>query len=215
VFDYNAFINELKPLIEQAHEFDADDRHYSSDVFRRWRHEVEDLISRIRRLKYSVNCGLDGRNFYIEGYGSHSDREQRDCFDRSLKDTLVELEVVIDRYTKYGDPKAKPTPPVAIAGPGSLTPSLTPEPISTIAPAMQAQAPEPAEPKWPERVTLYWLFKHMPLSAWGTLGALVAGAFSAGLAAGNWPEVKGALARFVAEPASVAVAAPPANPASK
>ncbi|WP_157658342.1 DUF4145 domain-containing protein [Burkholderia ubonensis] len=105
MFDYSAFIGELRALVERGNEFSAGERHRDSESFRRWRHETEDLIHRINRLRYDINCGIGSRAFQVMSYGSVSEREQQMAFDKDFDDTLSELGLVIARFDKYGDPK--------------------------------------------------------------------------------------------------------------
>lgn len=107
-FDYSAFIDELRLLVERAKAFGVNERHRESESFRKWRHEAEDLIGRINRLRYDINCGLPERAFRVMAYGSVSGREQQEAFDKDLSDTLNELELVIARFDRYGDPKNRP-----------------------------------------------------------------------------------------------------------
>lgn len=180
IFDYSAFIEELIPLVEQARAFQPMDSHAKSDVFRKWRHEVLDLVTRINRLRYNVNCTIEHRYFVVMGYGSYTERQQREQFDRDLKDTLVELDVVIDRFKKYGDPKAK-----------DLTFG------SPLAKEVAPPAPAPEPLKFPDKVTLHWLFQHLPLSAWVGLAIFVGGTFTFGVTVGNWTTVQAWIVRVL------------------
>lgn|GEM_PF-6571630 len=152
-FDYTAFIDELKSLIERGRKFSDSDRNHNSQGYRAWRHEVLDLIHRVNRLRYDINCGIGGRQFQVMSYATTSAREQRQAFDRDLEDTLTELELVVSRFDKYGDPKAK-----AVAAPEPLNPAAT------------AQAPtQPKSLAVPEKVTFAWLWTHVPLTLVGML----------------------------------------------
>lgn len=204
-FNYAAFIEELVPLVEHARKFETKDRHHNSDAFRAWRHKLDDLITNINRLRYDVNCKIAARRFFVATYSSVSAREQQECFERDLKDTLVELDHLIDWYKKYGDPKQDKTR----AGQGLIEAKLGANPAAALA---------PPEPEWPqkEKLTLYWLFKHMPFSAWVAVALFVVGAFTFGITVGNWTSVQTILAKW-AEPTPVK-AAPvpePAKPAIK
>lgn len=122
MFDYSAFIDELRALVERGNGFRTDERNCDSESFRRWRHETEDLIHRINRLRYDINCGIGSRAFQVMSYGSVSKQEQQIVFDKDFGDTLSELGLVIARFDKYGDPKKTSEKPVsAIVAPVEAT----------------------------------------------------------------------------------------------
>jgi hypothetical protein len=192
-FDYAAFVEELQTIVSIAKGFNEPDRHHDSRLFRQWRHEVEDLIVRVNRLRYDVNTQFRGRSFRAMNSSATFKMDQQ-AFDRDLSDTLGELELVIARFQKYGDPKQDKIRP----GPGllvvpelrtglkadseiPLAPQSNPEPTSK---------PEPLE--WPakEKATLYWFLKHMPITAWIGLLTVLGAAYTAGLTSGNWDSVK-------------------------
>ena len=183
-FDYAAFIDEIRSFIQQAQDFPQDAARVDSPLFKRWRHEVTDVINRIERQRYSVNCHIEGRLFMIASYGSSTSAEKRKKFEDDLVDTLAELDVLVKNFDKYGDPKASAKPVVDITkrhAPHKVELAIT----ETIQNATDAQ-PAHAEMKWPEKVTAAWLWKHMPLSGYAVLGS----AFLTGVAVGNWEPVK-------------------------
>jgi len=169
-FDYDAFINDLILLVKRADLFTAQDRTHDSDNFRQWQHEVIDLINRISRQRYRINCYVQHRLFRINGYGSYSPDDQRAQFDRALKDTLNELRLVIENYKRYGDPNIGPATSAADSTRNSVLPII--EGVIT------------EELNWPEGVTLKWLFDKMPANIWwmllSLLGASIIGSFGAG-----------------------------------
>jgi hypothetical protein len=111
MFDYAAFVEELRTLIVRGSALRVDERKLDSESFRRWRHETKDLIDRINRLRYDINCSIASRAFQVRSYSSVSAREQQQAFDRDFEDTLSELDLVVSRFDKYGDPKNKPVVP--------------------------------------------------------------------------------------------------------
>ena len=58
--------------------------------------------------KYSVNCDIQNRTF--DRFGGYSftpkPAERMESYNRDIQDTLTELETIVTRYDKYGDPKA-------------------------------------------------------------------------------------------------------------
>lgn len=174
-FDYAAFIAHLTTLVETARGFAPVERHRDHAAFRRWKHEVVDLIVRIGRLRYDVNTGLESRRFQIVGYGSYSSAEEQQVFNRDLDDSLMELQVVIENYKRYGDPKAH----MIRQQKGLVQLEVVPTP---------AAGTESLKP--PEKVTFKWLWEHMSVTVFGTLIAAIGIAFSAGIAVGNWTSVQ-------------------------
>ena len=152
-FDYTAFIDELRDLVTRAKGFNQSERRLESESFRRWQHETKELIHRINRLRYNVACDIQGRSFQVMAYGSISAREQQAKYDHDLSDTLAELELVISRFDKYGDPKAKPISRGSVepAVPDALIPA-TPLPLTV-----------------PDKVTLGWLLTHVPVTWYATV----------------------------------------------
>lgn len=191
---YAAFIEELKPLIEQAKAFDFQARKHDSNDFRAWRHKVGDLCTRISRSHMDSDTRLGQRAFMVQSYGSFTARDQAEAFDRDLHDTLVELEHIVEQYGKYGEPKIRAGYARKAASAAELV--APPKVIGPVSP------PKVAEPEWPqkEKLTLYWLFKNMPLTAWAVLGGICVTAFSLGTTVGAWPSVQ----KWFEPPAKVA-----------
>jgi len=162
-FDYTAFIGELRELVVRAREFRRNENNLNSESFRRWRHETEELIHRINRLRYDIARAIEGRSFQVMAYGSISAREQEEKFDRDLSDTLAELELVISRFERYGDPKEKPPARVNVAQAAPV--------------AAGAAIPEPLAA--PEKVTIGWLLANVPVTWYLTLALSYAAIFGA------------------------------------
>ena len=143
MFTYAAFVDDLCQLTSRARAlFDKPDRVEDED-FRRWRHEVTDLISRIESRKYPINSHIVYRNFDEHGSYSHtpSRSERVAAYNRDLTDTITELETLISHFDKYGDPRADPAQPPA------------PVPMAAAAPG------EPPRLQPPERITPAWLWQ--------------------------------------------------------
>lgn len=205
-FDYEAFIDELKPLIEQTESFGTADRRQDSEVFRAWRHRVSSLTTRISRTHVDSDTNLEHRQFLVLSFGSVSANEQLKAFNRDLTDTLVELNHIVEQHTKFGEPKLRP-------GADRKAESRATGSALRAAPS-EAQLDKPAVPEWPakEKLTLHWLFKHMPASAWVWLTLFVGGAFTLGVTVGGWP---GMQKRFEPSAEPMKAAAAPARAASK
>jgi hypothetical protein len=177
---YPAFIDELKPLIEQAKAFDHHARKHDSEAFRAWRYKVSSLCTRISRTHLDSDTRVDERPFSGVPYGKLS---AKDVFDRDLNDTLVELDHMVEQFVKFGEPKTRLR--------------VTPKTKTADAPSVQEpqepiKAPTVVEPEWPskDKLTLHWLFKNMPASAWAWVGVFLVGAFGVGTTVGSWPVVQ-------------------------
>ncbi len=158
-FDYSAFISELDRLINVAAAFNQADMHYESESFRKWRHETSDIIHKVERLGYSINCNLVARQFHIFSYSGTSSREQTKKFQRDLTDTINELNYIVDDYKKYGAP------------------------LNRLERKVENKSNETSSDLssgWPDKVTLAWLWKHMPAKIWIGLIAAFLGAISVG-----------------------------------
>ena len=103
--DYKDFIEELRPLYTEARSLFGNEQTHQSHAFRKWRHRVTALISRIEEQGYSVDCNISSRIFDVPSYGSVSRAERIAAYDRELQDTLNELESLIEHFDKYGDPR--------------------------------------------------------------------------------------------------------------
>jgi hypothetical protein len=64
--------------------------------------------------------------------------------------------------------------------------------------SLDAGAPEQKkELEPPEKVTLYWIFKHMSIGGWGTLIGLLAAAYALGASMGAWPLTQKLLTKYL------------------
>lgn len=100
---YDQFIDALGPLIEEAKSlFDREELDEGQD-FRRWRHQVTDLIQRIQDEGYVVNFSMEGR-YFDEPYYMATKQERLDAYNRDLQDTVNELEAVVTGYRQSGEP---------------------------------------------------------------------------------------------------------------
>jgi hypothetical protein len=195
MFTYSAFITELRPLTERARNLSDRSNRVEDEDFRRWRHEVTDLISRIEARKYRINCQIVYRNFDELGSYTYtpSRGERLAAYKRDLIDTITELETLISHFDKYGDPRAEPAPPPVR---GASVPAVPTEP-----PKLQP----------PERVTPAWLWQHGTVTLWIQGLGLLGIAFVAGVGVGK-SALYAELSTKVDSPA--ATASSPLSPAS-
>lgn len=199
-WSYAAYIAALKPLIKEAKAFTVDQRDYESASFRKWRHTVSSLCTRIDRSHVDSTCGIDHRLFRLNGYGTRNyQQEKLEAFDRDLRDTLFELDHIVEQYVQFGEPAMKNT---AAAKAMKPAPQLDPIPAMGAGPVAISEAGKPAPPEWPkaEKLSVKWIWENIPLSILVSLGAFCLATFAAGIAVGSWPVVL----KWLEPPAKVA-----------
>ncbi|MFZ2161459.1 MAG: hypothetical protein WAW02_04500 [Sideroxyarcus sp.] len=165
MFTYANFIDELKLLLDSGRLLRDLPQRGEDQNFRRWHHEVKDLMQRIEAQKYRINHNIYTRRFdcYSSGYGrSPTAKERMAAYNQDLDDTFLELETIISHAEKYGDPKSSP---------------------------VKAGVPEivmaPASLQMPDKVTAAWLWHHSPISLWLQAISVMAVVFMAGIAVGQ------------------------------
>ena len=92
-FDYLAFIDELRVLANAPTNWPEHDMHRDSLTFKRWKHELEDLIERIRKRKYTVNTKLADR-YFAPLWATASAKDRLQVFLNDLVETTAELDLV-------------------------------------------------------------------------------------------------------------------------
>ena len=173
---YDAFINELKPLIDEVKFFELKDRAWESDRFKVWRHKISSLCHKIDRSHVDSNCGIDLRQFRVM-WSTPSAYGQTEAFDRDMRDTITELEHIVQQYDKFGEPMMKNT-----AAARAMKPAAA---VAVVEASIEAVAQ--SETEWPSHLTMKWLWEHMPASAYAWVGGLVCASFLGGVAVGSWP----------------------------
>jgi hypothetical protein len=173
MFTYTAFIEELRPLIQQANSLLDRPEMRECDEFRKWRHEVMDLISRIELQKYNINCQIAYRKFNELGSYSHSPSKiaRMATYNRDIRDTITELQTLVTRFDKYGDPKAE-----MAANPAFETTQQSAEGLFE-KPKIRHQPPE--------KVTPAWLWEHAPVTLWLQGLGIVGASFLVGVSLGQ------------------------------
>lgn len=127
--------------------------------FRKWRHNVTDLIERVEDQGYEVNSSIENRYFDEPGsYTYDPTRNDRiSAFNRDLQDTINEFQTIVERFEKYGAPKT-----------------------------LAKNAVEKEESlEWPQKITLSWLFKHAPIGLWFKAGGIVLAVLILGITIGQ------------------------------
>jgi hypothetical protein len=105
-----------------------------------------------------------------------------------LVDTLVELETVVDKFDKYGDPKANAKPVVDI----TKVPWQRDEVAAVPAPPALPVEVVRSEPlKWPDKgANLVWLVMNVPFSTGLAVLAAFVAVFFAGVGLAPWPPLQ-------------------------
>jgi hypothetical protein len=115
---YELFIHELGQLITSGETLYNLDQRDLDPNFRNWRLQVTDLIDRITRIGYSVRCYIRSRSF-----GTHRNATEmylNEEYNRELRDTLNELNLIIKRYDDFGVPKANSIDKIEAQGLGKV-----------------------------------------------------------------------------------------------
>ena len=153
--NYAAFIEELRPLLVEARSLFNKVQIHQSPRFRKWRHQLTTTISIIGDQGYTVDCDVASRIFQVASYGSVSEAEQIAAYNRDLEDTINELEIIIEYFEKYGDPKK---------------PSVS-----------ESSDSQTTKLEWPDKMTLSWLFHHAPIGLWMRFGGILMAVFFLGV----------------------------------
>lgn len=161
--EYTHFIEELRPLLEEARSLFNDPQTHEAPKFRKWRHGVTTLISAIEGRGHSIDCNISSRLFAVASFGGVTRKEQVAAYNRDLQDTINELESVVRYFEKYGDPKVG---------------AKKPEPLTKEAVARQSEGFSS-----PSTATLKEKFESHPV-VWGL--TLLALGFGAGFAARSY-----------------------------
>jgi hypothetical protein len=105
--NYDDFINELIPLLDEGRSlFDLEHLH-QNPRFRKWRQRLTSTIDAIESHGYEIDCNVKSRIFQVASYGSVNKRDHIAAYNRELQDTINELETIIQYHKKYGDPKVR------------------------------------------------------------------------------------------------------------
>ncbi len=155
---YKQFIEALRPLLSEALGLIDLPTMHEDPRFREWRHRVTDLVKRIKEQGYPAHCSIAVRGFDERGSYTHtpSAKDRLAAYNRDLRDTMNELRAIIEGYATFGEPGKSKQPG---KGQGDL--------------------------EWPEKMTLSWLWLHMPVWAWGWCIGLIGATFYLGITAGR------------------------------
>jgi hypothetical protein len=154
--EYNFFIQDLKKLLKEAHNLIDAANYDENHSFRKWRFQVTELVDRIKSEGFYIVCDIKSRSF---GNINSTVREnQQKQYNMELQDTITEVETIISNHKRYGPPK-------------KITKKQDIKDIKEL--------------DWPQKITLYWLFRHAPISLWIKLAGIVLAALTIGITAGQ------------------------------
>ena len=153
---YADFIGELKNLVGQAQELRRTGATHEDSDFREWRHRAESLVEEARLLGYRLPGNFASfRRAYRATWPRAPSAEDGAALAADLGDSIIELRFLIDQYERYGVPPVVPHK----------------DSVSQMAP--------------PERATLAWLFRNVPVTLWISGFSLDIAAFGFGAAVGG------------------------------
>jgi hypothetical protein len=153
--NYSEFIDELRPLLDEARSLFDEDQTHQNPRFRKWRHQLTTTISIIEDQGYTVDCDIASRIFQVASYGSVSKAEQIAAYNRELQDTINEMKIIIEYFDKYGDPKRHSQGEISSRKTNKI--------------------------EWPSKMTLSWLFNHAPIKLWLQFGSILVAVFLLGI----------------------------------
>lgn len=105
--EYAQFITAIKSLRDEGTQLFGREKLHEDRQFRKWRHQLTDVIDRIRQQGYVVNCQVSTRSF-DQPASPDTPRTQKArvaAYDQELLDTINELDTLIKRYEELGTPR--------------------------------------------------------------------------------------------------------------
>jgi hypothetical protein len=145
---YQDFIEEVRAHIKEAQRIRAARLTHKHEDFRRWRQRVESLVKEVAAHGYRLPGSFDSTSRFYTDFYVHTDEAAKAALAKDITDTENELSYLVEQFEKYGVP-----PLVGGARVAAPPPQLAPPELPI-----------------PERVTLYWLFKHVSVGGWIAVG---------------------------------------------
>src|SRR5260221_3983247 len=108
MISYRGFIEELKPLVVEAHSLRKAERLHEDPRFRSWRNGVTQLLEQIVEQKYLVSCKIKRRGFGV--YYTENSKAMAEAYEMELQDTINELEFIIRNFESHGEPSRSRSP---------------------------------------------------------------------------------------------------------
>ena len=168
---YRAFIEELRPILEEARKLRTAKKMHEDERFRKWRNKLEGLISQIVHVNYLLPCPVNTKARRFGRYGYTSTESQKEelfrKYQMEMDDTINELQLIIENYENHGEP----------AKGGKSATDL----------------------EMPKVVTASWLFHHAPISLWVKVITIAIAIFSFGVFIGQTDIYRKAAGLFAAK----------------
>lgn len=154
---YKDFIGEIEQLANDADDIAASDMTHESPRFREWRYRTESLVEQVGEHGYRLPGTFGSFNrAYRAMYPNARAYDDSAAFKRDITDAAVELRHFIDHYRKYGQPDL-------VNRVNEVTTTLSS----------------------PDRVTIAWLFAHVPVRTWALFASVLLAAFLIGVGVGS------------------------------
>ncbi len=168
---YTSFIIEIERLAAEAEKLRVASKMHLDDNFRKWRHELEGVLSQIAQVGYLLpgQVRVKGRSFGYANNDRIADSVKFQWYQTEMDDTIIELNFILDSYLKHGEPPK-----------GTQTNALKRE--------------------WPEKITLSWLYNHAPIGLWITVVSMALAIFLAGIYVGQNDIYRKSLDLFLTPP---------------
>jgi hypothetical protein len=151
---YKGFIDELRFLLSQIPELRISREMDKHPAFRKWRHTLQSEVEEVKK-DYELPGEMKSRSRNFAGYGAgdFGPTPAFASYQQEMDDTANEIEHIISSYEKRGEPKKK------------------------------TKAESVTELKPPEKVTIAWLVKFVPVSLWVWAAVILGSSFALGFAA--------------------------------
>lgn len=101
---YNEFIAELERLISDGRGILRAGVTHKDPAFRKWRHEAESIVKAGRSRGFTIPGEFNSpHRQYLALWMGASTQDDIEALNADLKDSLVELEFIVEQYRKYGE----------------------------------------------------------------------------------------------------------------
>lgn len=158
---YDDFIAEVRELISEAEFVHVLSVDHQDGSFREWRHKAESLVAEATAQGYRLPGPFKSASrSYMARWSGATQSDDVKALEKDLRDSMIELRYLVSSFEKFGPP--------------ALQLAVT-----------QASSLAAVELAVPERVTVVWLARHVPIGLWLTAGGILVAAFLLGAAAGQ------------------------------
>jgi hypothetical protein len=157
---YRDFIDQLSDLVRIGEQLREHGISHRDPEFRDWRHRSESLVAEAVALGWRLPGPYKSSvRAYAPLYATGDAKEIVAAFRQDVSDSLIELRHLVDQFERYGEPKS----------------------IQLVA---HDKPPLPA----PDKVTVDWLAKNVPVGLWAAAAGILAATFLLGASVGQTEE---------------------------